>query len=283
MDIKNQIFVVIIIFFFICIKKIVQNIEQKYIFQPTKISKESDIEMSKKLLSSINYQCPINQYTIETSDSEKLDVLYHHKPNNKLILYAHGNAGNIYMRLGIVKKLSKYGSVLLFDYRGYGLSTGQPSEKGLHIDIYTVWNYAINVLGYSPDNIIVYGNSLGCSVVLWLGKYLVKKNQKLPKGIIIESGFYNLRSLASEIIHPSIKYIMNSKFDNIRYIKRIKDHIALLVIHSHEDEMINISHAQRIIKDSGIQKDKLIIISGTHNEPNISSQELKIIEKFIIN
>lgn len=279
MNIKNILFIIFIILFVICIKKFINQIEQKYIFQPSKIEKKDDLQQIN-----IYHNCPIDSYKIKTPDNEILDALYHHdKINDKLILYAHGNAGNIYNRLDIIKKFRKYGSILIFDYRGYGLSTGEPYEKGLYIDILAVWTYAITMLGYKSENIILYGNSLGCSMVLWLGQYLLKNKMDIPKSIIIESGFYNIKTLACEILHPSIKYFMEAKFNNIQYINKIKYRIPLLIIHSREDELINISHAYKILEDSGLNNENLIIISGTHNEPTMSKSKLDKIENFIKN
>jgi len=284
MNIINILFTIFIVLLFICMKRIINNIEKKYIFQPTKINNEEDMQKINMLLFYMYPNCNIDPHKIKTPDHETLDALYHHdKLNDKLIIYAHGNGGNIYNRLDIIKKLRKYGSVLTFDYRGYGLSTGKPSEKGLHIDIFTIWTYANTMLGYKPENIILYGSSLGCSMVLWLGQYLLKKKMDNPKGIIIEAGFYDIKTLACEILHPSIKYFMEAKFNNIQYIKRIKYHIPLLIIHSHEDEMINISHAYKILEDSQLSHDKLIVISGTHNEPKMSKSKLDKMENFIKN
>jgi len=263
-------------------KKLINHIEQKYIFQPNKIESNEYKQKIKLLLFYMYPNCSIDSHKIKTSDGETIDALYHREKNNdKLILYAHGNAGNIYMRLDLIKKLRQFGSVLTFDYRGYGLSTGKPSEKGLHIDIYAVWTYAITMLGYKSENIILYGCSLGCSMVLWLGQYLLRNKMQIPKGIIIESGFYNIKTLACEIVHPSVRYFLQAKFNNIKYIKRIKYYIPLLIIHSNEDEMINISHAYKILEESKLDSDNLIVISGTHNEPNMSKPKLDKLENFI--
>jgi pimeloyl-ACP methyl ester carboxylesterase len=253
-------------------------IEAKIIFQPEKI-KEQDMHDMRLLW---YYLKPIKHLQIITNDAIVLDALYHKNPNkNKLIIHAHGNGGNLYDSIGIIDRYQDYASVLLFDYRGYGLSNGRPSEKGLHEDIISVWNYAIKKLKFNENDIILHGMSLGCSVVLWLGKYLLGKKRKLPQGIMIESGFYNLRRIACEYVHKNIKYLIPSKFNNIKYINKIKHHVPLLLVHSYEDEIVDISHAHHILKKADLNLDDFIIIKGSHNSPVIDQYAMTKIIKFI--
>jgi len=253
-------------------------IETKILFQPKKI-KNYDIDTVKLLC---YYIQPIKNIKIITNDSNVLDALYYYNPkSNKLIIHAHGNGGTIYGRIELIETYKQFGSVLMFDYRGYGLSTGEPSEEGLYEDILSVWRYAIKKLKFKPENIVLYGISLGCSVVLWLGKHLLKNNKKLPRGIIIESGFYNFKTIACDYTHKNIKYFIRSKFNNIKYINKIEHHIPLLLIHSYEDDIIDIKHAYKIMMNSKIGSYNFILITGSHNDPIYNKQNFDRIEQFI--
>lgn len=270
--------ITLLLIIILVIQYIMSIIETKMIFQPRKI-KETDLDTVKLLC---YYIQPIKNIKIITNDSNVLDALYYYNPKvNRLIIHAHGNGGCIYGRIEFIEQYKQFGSVLMFDYRGYGLSTGDPSEEGLHEDILSVWNYAIKKLKFKPENIVLYGVSLGCSVVLWLSQYLLKHHRKLPRGVIIESGFYNLKTLACDFIHKNLKYLIRSKFDNIKYIKKIEHHVPLLLIHSYQDDIIDIHHAYRIMKNSKITPYNFILISGSHNEPIYNSENMNRIVKFI--
>ena len=84
-----------------------------------------------------------------------------------VILFCHGNAGNISHRLFNVELLLKHGlQVFIFDYRGYGKSSGRPSEKGLYKDGLAAYDYLINERHILPEQIIMFGRSLGAAVAI---------------------------------------------------------------------------------------------------------------------
>lgn len=263
------VFIAILIIIFV--KIILYSIECKIIFQPS------------KNINSLNFvHNKFRNIQIKTIDGELIDLIHYiNKDNNNLIIYAHGNAGNIYGRQHFIETYKEISSIIMFDYRGYGKSTGYPTEQGLHTDILSIWNYVTNELNFLSENIILYGESLGCSVVLWLGKKLVLKNETLPRCIILQSGFYNLKELISDISHSFISFLLQSKFNNIDYIKKINNKIPIILLHSPKDEIIKIKHAYKILKNSNIKKENLLIISGYHNSPVINSDNLNKIKKLI--
>jgi pimeloyl-ACP methyl ester carboxylesterase len=83
------------------------------------------------------------------------------------LLFLHGNAGNLYDRLGNVEMLVASGfNVLIIDYQGYGKSGGQPSEQGLYDDGEAGYRYLVDSLGVPPDRLVVFGRSLGAAVAI---------------------------------------------------------------------------------------------------------------------
>jgi len=135
---------------------------------------------------------------IPTPDGETLNAYLIYASNWRrkrdiTILMFHGNAGNIGYRLPIAKILSEdIGcNVLMLQYRGYGLSTGSPNEKGLTIDAQTGFDYIRNHDTLKHTKIVIYGQSLGGAV----GSGLAVKNQELISGLILENTFLSIRKM----------------------------------------------------------------------------------------
>jgi abhydrolase domain-containing protein 13 len=107
----------------------------------------------------------------------------------------HGNAGNIGHRIPIAKALSETlgCSVLMLEYRGYGLSTGTPDEKGLKIDAQTGLDYIRSCPEFSGHKVLVYGQSLGGAVSIHLVAANMKKGD--IAGLILENTFLSIRKM----------------------------------------------------------------------------------------
>jgi len=92
----------------------------------------------------------IEHVYIKTSDNIKISTfLLKNQNSTKAALYFHGNAGNASQRLGIANKLWELGlNVLLVDYRGYGLSDGEPSENGIYIDAQSAFDYLLDTFSF---------------------------------------------------------------------------------------------------------------------------------------
>jgi abhydrolase domain-containing protein 13 len=139
---------------------------------------------------------------IPTPDDESLSAFFI-RPSNKVlaaerkctVLMFHGNAGNIGYRLPIARILEEQCgcNVLMLQYRGYGLSTGKPDEKGLNIDAQTGLDYIRQRAELRGTNIVVYGQSLGGAVAV----NLVARNQSAGdiKGVVLENTFLSIRKL----------------------------------------------------------------------------------------
>jgi fermentation-respiration switch protein FrsA (DUF1100 family) len=140
------------------------------------------------------------ELVIPTPDGEKLSAFYIRAPKtrsrkNVTILMFHGNAGNIGHRIPIARRFVNLVecSVLMLEYRGYGLSTGSPDEKGLMIDAQTGFDYLRERAETRDNDIVIYGQSLGGAVAI----QLVAKNQNNKRlvGLILENTFLSMRKL----------------------------------------------------------------------------------------
>src|SRR4051812_36446328 len=135
------------------------------------------------------YGVPFDAVTIRTSDGEQLRAWRMHATSPRArIHYFHGNGGNLSNWTPILAAIVKRGySVAAIDYRGYGVSTGRPTERGLYRDadafVRAVWTDA-----GAPIPTIFWGRSLGAAVAAYAS------TARKPDGLILESGFPTARS-----------------------------------------------------------------------------------------
>jgi len=142
---------------------------------------------------------------IPTPDGESLSAFLIRPANrqyarNVTMLMFHGNAGNIGHRVPIAKIIAdEIGcNVLMLQYRGYGLSTGNPNEKGLTIDAQTGLDYIRQRLELRDTKIVIYGQSLGGAVAIGLAAKNQKEND--IAGIILENTFTSIRKMIPALV-----------------------------------------------------------------------------------
>jgi alpha/beta superfamily hydrolase len=221
------------------IPKGLRILEHSLLFRPHKL--EQDFQF--------NLQYNMQELNITTNINNNINLIYAKNTNSKnFIIYAHGNGGSLQSRIPIIELLSRYSSVVAFDYRGYGKSTGQVCEKGFYKDIYYVWKYVIQELHINPNDITLYGHSLGSSIISHLGEKLSKYDKYKPHSLILEAGFCDMNSLVKDITRSNfITSLLKSKFDTQNYLKNISN-IKILVAHSPDDELIPIYHQHNLMK-----------------------------------
>ncbi|MCX5798390.1 MAG: alpha/beta hydrolase [Proteobacteria bacterium] len=201
------------------------------------------------------------------------------KDEKGTVLFCHGNAGNISHRLdsvGIFHSLNF--SVLIFDYRGYGKSEGKPSEKGTYLDAEATWDYLVNVKKKAPENIVIFGRSLGGAIA---AEIALKKN---PACLIIESSFTSIPELAAKL-YPwlPVRYLSKFKYSTVEKIRFIK--CPKLIIHSPEDELIPYKFGKSLYEKASLPKE-FLEIKGGHNDGFLISGKVysegvkKFLEKY---
>ncbi len=183
-----------------------------------------------------------------------------------VIILCHGNGGNISHRLEKIMMLNRLNlDVLIFDYRGYGMSEGRPSEKGLYLDTEAVYEYLVNDRKVSPLNIVGYGESLGGAVIIDLAS-----RQKLG-GLIIESSFTSVPDMAKKVAPFVPGFVYKSRFDGLSKIKGVE--IPKLIFHSVDDEVVPFEHGERLFSNAGEPK-KFVKMQGGHNDAFLVSKDL---------
>ncbi len=174
-------------------------------------------------------------------------------------LFCHGNAGNISHRLETAELILNLGaSILLFDYRGYGKSDGSPSEENVYADAEACYQWLLDHKGVDPDQIILFGRSMGGAVTIELARR-VKCG-----GLVIESSFTSATEMGKRMfpLFP-IKYLLRYKFDSIRKIGALT--CPVLVMHSPDDEIIPFEMGRQLFTAAKEPK-QFVTLRGGHNE-----------------
>jgi predicted alpha/beta hydrolase family esterase len=197
-----------------------------------------------------------------------------------IFLYSHGNSGWIgnLINYDTIRSLSKYGSVFIYDYRGFGLSEGVPSEEGLYTDVTTAWNFLTTKKGIPSDRIIVFGHSLGTSVSSKLVAKIVTQNKKYPRGLILDAPFTTMKSVADQL-NPSLSFLLVYQFNNIDNLSQIKNKVPVCVFHSKIDDVIPYNHSLILKNNTGC---KMIDISGSHHSPVYDEKVHNFIKSLIM-
>jgi len=196
---------------------------------------------------------------IRTEDGEILRgwLVRHPRPRGT-VLFFHGNAGDIGDRVPTAALLQRQGvEVLLVDYRGYGRSTGRPSEAGTYRDAAAMWRWLTEERGAPPERIVLHGRSLGGAVGVWLA------NQVTPAGLILESTFTSLPDVAARL-YPllPVRRLMRVRYPSLERIGAVR--CPLLVIHSREDRLVPFAHAEALLAAAGSARKRLVEIRGSH-------------------
>jgi fermentation-respiration switch protein FrsA (DUF1100 family) len=180
-------------------------------------------------------------------------------PAAPVILFSHGNAGNISHRLETARFLHDLGAaVLMYDYRGYGLSEGSPSESNLYADAAAVYFWLTKTRGVRAERVYLMGRSLGGAVAVDLA------TRAACAGLIVESSFTSVPDMGKRL-YPwlPIDWLARYRFDSERKLGSVP--CPVLVLHSFDDEMIPFEMGQRLYAAAPEPK-RFVQLSGGHND-----------------
>lgn len=207
---------------------------------------------------------------LATTDGETLDGWFvppgTQREARGLVVFFHGNAGNIAHRLDYLRMFHDLGlATLIIDYRGYGLSSGRPSEEGTYLDADAAWRHATQVLGFPASRIVIFGESLGGAVAV----HLATKNR--PAALVLASTFTSVPDIGAEL-YPllPIRLLAHIRYDSLARLAQINR--PLLVIHSRNDDIIPYTHGQRLFAAARPPK-QFLEIEGGHNEGFVFGRE----------
>lgn len=204
--------------------------------------------------------------SIETTDGVTLHGWFIAGRSPRVLLFFHGNAGNISHRLDSIRQFQDLGlSVLIIDYRGYGQSEGRTTERGIYRDADAAWRYLIEDRGLVASDIIIFGRSLGASVASHLAA------QQQPLALIVESSFTSVPDIAQDL-YPWLPARWLSRLSHATrdYIQDVR--CPVLVVHSRDDEIIPFHHGEAIFASANEPR-TLLAIRGTHNDAFLRDED----------
>ncbi len=197
--------------------------------------------------------------SIQTVDDQELHGWFIQRDTPRgTVLFFHGNAGNISHRLDSIAFWHQQGfEVFIFDYRGYGRSSGTPSEAGTYRDGQAAWEYLLDERSVDPRNIVLFGRSLGAAIAARTA------SENAPRALILESVFSSVRDMGRRY-YPwlPVRWITRLHYDTAALVSQID--CPVLVIHSRDDEIIPFDQGRKVFERAGQPKEFLEIL-GDHN------------------
>ncbi|HSO07955.1 MAG TPA: alpha/beta hydrolase [Pelomicrobium sp.] len=197
---------------------------------------------------------------LTTADGVRLHAWYvKTKHPRGVVLFFHGNAGNISHRLDSLAQFARLGyDTLIFDYRGYGRSDGSPSEAGTYLDGEAAWDHLVRKRGVAPADVVLFGESLGAAVAAGLASH------SEPRALIMLSAFTSIPELGQELypILP-VKWLARIRYPTLEYVQAVR--APVLVAHSRDDEIVPFSHGERLYAAASEPK-RFLAMHGGHNE-----------------
>ena len=226
--------------------------------------------------------CPMREvsYTPEELDLDFEDVVFQTDDGLRLngwyipaenpqftVLFCHGNGGNIMHRLDSINFFHNLGlSCFVFDYRGYGNSEGKTTEEGTYLDAMAAYSWLTRVKKIPPDDIIIFGRSLGGSIATHLAA-------KVEAGsLVIESAFTSYVDIGKKFYpYMPVRWFARFRYRTIDYIKDV--HCPVMIIHSRSDDVVSFEFGLELYEVANEPKE-FIEIFGSHNDGFLVSSEI---------
>jgi len=229
----------------------------RMVFQPSTTMEASPAALKR----------PHEDVFFTAADGTRLNGWFFPANTNVVILVCHGNAGNLSHRLSLIETLLKANaSVFAFDYRGYGRSSGKPSEEGVCLDAEAAWQWLVNERGFAPTSIVALGESLGGGVVCELA------TRKPLRALILQSTFTSVPDLASEMLPwLPMRLLLTTRFNNHDKLKQVR--IPVLILHGRKDTIIPFAHAEKNYAALSAHSRYFAELDGDHNDTLIVGAE----------
>jgi len=207
------------------------------------------------------------EISFEAADGVRLSAWYvPSQANRGVVLFSHGNGGNISYNLPFVEILHRAGlSTFIYDYRGYGRSQGKPTEEGTYSDIAGAWQYLTENRKVPAGQIILYGQSLGGPIAAKLAA------EKSPAALILDSTFTSFVDIAGHH-YPflPVRWLARFDYSTLDHVKKVR--CPVLVIHSTDDEIVPFSQGVALY-EAAPEPRAFVKLRGGHNDALFLSTE----------
>lgn len=190
-----------------------------------------------------------------------------------IVLFSHGNAGNLSDRAGMLRALTELAgvSVMIYDYRGYGKSGGHPTENGILLDARAARAWLARRAEIEENQVVLMGRSLGGAVAVDLAA------ADGARGLVLESTFTSIPEMA-RVHYPwiPVRSLIRNRFDSLSKIRRYQG--PLLISHGDADRVAPYEMGQRLFSAANQPKTFLTIEGGDHNDPQPLSYYRRLAE-----
>jgi fermentation-respiration switch protein FrsA (DUF1100 family) len=207
------------------------------------------------------------EISFEAADGVQLSAWYVPAETSRgVVLFSHGNGGNISYNLPYVEILHSVGlSAFIYDYRGYGRSKGKPTEEGTYSDITGAWQYLTESRKVPAGQILLYGQSLGGPIAAKLA------TEKTPAALILDSTFTSFVDIAG-YHYPflPVRWLARFEYNTLDHVKKVR--CPVLVIHSPDDEIAPFSQGVALYEAAPEPK-AFLKLRGGHNDALFLSAE----------
>jgi len=197
---------------------------------------------------------------LPTSDGPVINAWYvENAPDSPVLLMCHGNGGNLSTRVDKMMLFRKAGaSLLAIDYRGYGRSTGSPTEAGTYRDAEAAYLWLTGTKKIPPERIVFYGESLGNGVAIEMAR------RHKARGLIVDSAFTSTMDMG-RLVFPflPVNLMVKFRYDNLSKLPHVG--CPVLVMHSPQDDIIPFAMGQKLFAAASEPK-TFFELKGNHNE-----------------
>lgn len=177
---------------------------------------------------------------IATPDGERLVAWYGKaRPGQPTILYFHGNGGSLALRADTMARYLERGrGMLMMAYRGYSGSSGSPSEAANVADAKLAYDWLVRN-GVKPEDIILYGESLGSGVAIQVAR------EKKVAGLVLDSPYTSILELASAA-YPWLPVgpLLRDRYESVTYIGDVR--VPVFVLHGEADDIVPVAMGRRL-------------------------------------
>jgi len=244
--------VVVVVVLIVALAVLVRLVEPRFAFFPTLGDTPPPSEPGVQITS----------WSADTRDGERLHGWSLEPPAPRaMVLYFHGNGGNLSIWAPILVGVARRGfSVIAFDYRGYGASTGRPTEQGLYRDVDAAVE-RFRTLPRRPLPVVYWGRSLGTAMAAYATTVAA------PDGVILESGFPDARSVARTSPVLALLSVFSSyRFPTAEFMRRSPGPLPTLAMHGDSDSVLPIALGRSLFARINEPKHFVTIRGGDHND-----------------
>ncbi|MEX0937004.1 MAG: alpha/beta hydrolase [Pirellulales bacterium] len=204
----------------------------------------------------------VENATFHSADGTRLHGWYvHHENPQAVILFSHGNAGNLSHRAAIIERLNRQlrASVLIFDYRGYGKSEGSPTEQGIVADARAARHWLAERAGVEEREIVLLGRSLGAGVAVDLAA------RDGARALVLQNAFPSLPDVAAEHYWwLPVRLLMRNRLDSLSIIDQY--HGPLLQSHGTADRVVPYALGRKLFEAANEPKQFIDLPGLGHND-----------------